>query len=213
MRPIVTTFHESERVQDRRRILFVDDHPIYRDGVRRALESAVDGLTVVLAAGVREALAVLKADRAIDLCLADYRLADGDGLGLLSQVRASHPTVAVGVLTGEPTAALAAEVQALGGVACLAKDVDTEELVAAINAIYEGDEVFSARRPADAGGLSDKRRTILLYASRGLPDKVISEKLGISESTVRNHWHHIFRRFGVTNRTEAVTQALRQRLI
>lgn len=42
---------------------------------------------------------------------------------------------------------------------------------------------------------------------------MIGDELGITESTVRNHWHHIFRRLGVTNRTEAVTKALRQKLI
>jgi DNA-binding NarL/FixJ family response regulator len=197
-----------------KRLLYVDDHPIYRDGVRRALEAAIEGLTVALADGVRQAQRILQDDRAIDLCLADYRLMDGDGFSLISAIRTSHPTVAVGVLSGEPTAALAAQVRAIGGVACLPKDMPTEALIDAVEAIFDGDEVFPPTiRPPGQGALSEKRRTILLYASQGLPDKMISEKLGISESTVRNHWHHIFRRFGVTNRTEAVTQALRQRLI
>ena len=73
----------------------------------------------------------------------------------------------------------------------------------------EGDLVV-----AGAGALiSERRRDILTFASKGWPDKLIGEELGITESTVRNHWHHIFRRLGVNNRTEAVTRALRQKII
>ena len=63
------------------------------------------------------------------------------------------------------------------------------------------------------GGEPLVRRDILTFASKGWPDKLIGEELGITESTVRNHWHHIFRRLGVNNRTEAVTQALRRKII
>ena len=195
-------------------MLFVDDHPIYRDGVRRALETGIDGLSVLVASNVEEALGLLRADARIDLCLADYLLPDGDGLTLISQIRTAHPTVAVGVLCGEPNFTLAEDVRSIGGVACLSKEMETEGLVAAVAAIFEGDDVFAiGAQAAGAKPLSDRRRRILIYASKGLPDKQISDRLGISESTVRNHWHHIFRQLGVTNRTEAVTQALRRNLI
>ena len=52
-----------------------------------------------------------------------------------------------------------------------------------------------------------------MFASQGLLDKQISDKMGITESTVRNHWQHIFSQLNVNNRTEAVTKALRQGLI
>lgn len=196
------------------RILFVDDHPIYREGLRRALEARIEGLEVAVASGATEARARLTADRSIALCLADYRLVDGDGLELISGLRNSHPTVAVGLLCGEPTQALAAQVRALGGVACLPKELDTDDLVEAVEALLDGDEAFPSP-VAGAGGtlMSQRRRDILTFASKGWPDKLIGEELGITESTVRNHWHHIFRRLGVNNRTEAVTKALRQKII
>lgn len=196
------------------RILFVDDHPIYREGLRRALEARIGGLEVAVAPGATEARARLTADRSIALCLADYRLVDGDGLELIAGLRTSHPTVAVGLLCGEPTQALAAQVRALGGVACLPKELDTDDLVEAVEALLDGDEAFPSP-VAGAGGtlMSQRRRDILTFASKGWPDKLIGEELGITESTVRNHWHHIFRRLGVNNRTEAVTRALRQKII
>ena len=157
---------------------------------------------------------MLRADDRVDICLSDYRLPDGDGLGLLAQIRLVRPTIAVGILCAEPGPTLAEEVRALGGVACLPKQMATPDLVRAVNALFDGEEAFPDRAPTDGGRpLSERRRRILLYASRGWPDKQISEALGISESTVRNHWHHIFLRLRVTNRTEAVSQALRQNLI
>ncbi|HMN72646.1 MAG TPA: response regulator transcription factor [Rhodoblastus sp.] len=196
------------------RILFVDDHPIYRDGLRRALEARIEGLEVIVAAGATEARQMLAADASIALVLADYRLVDGDGFELIAGLRASHAAVAVGLLCGEPTQALAAEVRAIGGVACLPKELETEELADAVESILEGDEAFPSPVPGRGGALmSERRRDILTFASKGWPDKLIGEELGITESTVRNHWHHIFRRLGVNNRTEAVTKALRQKII
>ncbi|MDE2362423.1 MAG: response regulator transcription factor [Hyphomicrobiales bacterium] len=197
-----------------KRLMFVDDHPIYREGFRRAIERGAPGLEVVLAGAADEALAMLAADRNIDLCIADRMLPGDDGLTLLARVRAAYPTVAVGMLCAEPTPGLVDGVRALGGVACLCKEMDTGELVDAIVAIYEGDEVFPEPRLAPGEKpLSDRRRRILQAASRGLPDKQISDDLGISESTVRDHWTHIFRLLGVNNRTEAVARAVRRRLI
>ena len=197
-----------------KRLMFVDDHPIYRDGLRRALEAGVPGLSVVVAASAAEALTILRVDAGIDVCIADRALPGEDGLTLVGRIRAVHPTVAVGMLCAEPTSALVESVRALGGVACLSKEMDTSELVDAIVAIYEGDEVYPEPKMAPGEKpLSDRRRRILQAASRGLPDKQISDDLGIAESTVRDHWSHIFRRLGVNNRTEAVAQAVRRRLI
>ncbi len=197
-----------------KRLIFVEDHPIYRDGVRRALEAGIPDLQVVVAPDAERAVEALRADGRIDLCLADHRLPGEDGLSLISRIRRIDPTVAVGLLCGETSFALIEEVRALGGVACLCKDMETDELVEAVAAIFDGDEIFSAPREEGAERpLSQRRRSILLAASKGAADKQISDRLGISESTVRDHWHHIFRRLRVNNRTEAVAQAVRQRLI
>ena len=197
-----------------KRLLFVDDHPVYRDGIRRTLEAGVPDLHVSVAADAPDALRVLREDGPIDLCLSDYLLPGENGLTLVTRIRKLDPTIAVGILCAEPNEALAEDVRAIGGAACLSKEMATDALIAAVTAIFDGDEVFVASRVVgEDRGVSERRRRILLAASRGLADKQISEQLGISESTVRDHWHHIFRRLGVNNRTEAVAQAVRQRLI
>jgi DNA-binding NarL/FixJ family response regulator len=70
--------------------------------------------------------------------------------------------------------------------------------------------------PASSAGLptlSDKRKEILRLVAKGLSNKEISALMGTSERTVKDHWGYIFEQMGVSNRTEAVSQALRERLL
>ena len=198
-----------------RTMLIVDDHPIYRDGLRRALCEAMTDLRVMTAGDNREAFAVLAASPEIDLCLADFRLPDGDGVALIGEIRRRHPHVATGILCAEPPAGLAARVRAIGGAACLSKERDTAGLVAAVETLFNGEVVFDpAGSPGSGGGpLTLKRTDILACASEGLSDKQIGERLKTTESAVRNHWQYIFVQLDVRNRTEAVSKAMRLRLI
>jgi len=201
--------------QSMRRILFVDDHPIYRDGVRRVLESSSPDVKVFTADGASSALKFLAEATEIDLCLTDQRLLDGEGASLVRQVRELYPSIAVGLLCAEPTLTLINEMRAVGAVACLSKDRDTSALCDAIDTLYNGGTVFDdfAKVSEGARTLSLRRREILVFAGQGLLDKQISDRMGITESTVRNHWQHIFSQLSVGNRTEAVTKALRQGII
>lgn len=196
-------------------LLFVDDHPLYREGVRRALSDAMPELRIVLADCVASALAVLAQDADIDLCLSDFMLPDGDGLMLLGQVAQRYPTVARGLFCGAPDAAMARQAQAIGCVACLSKDRDIGLLGEALKVLFDGGRVFDVAPAPDLGqaNLSDKRKEILRLAAKGLSNKEISGLLGISERTVKDHWGYIFDQMGVSNRTEAVSQAMRERLL
>jgi DNA-binding NarL/FixJ family response regulator len=196
-------------------LLFVDDHPLYREGVRRALTDAMPELRIVLASGTVSALEVLAAEPDIDLCLSDFQLPDGDGLMLLGQVARQHPTVARGLLCGAPDPAMARQATSLGCVACLSKDRDIASLGEALRKLFDGGSVYDVEPAAVMAvvALSDKRKEILRLAAKGLSNKEISALLGISERTVKDHWSYIFEQMGVSNRTEAVSQALRERLL
>ncbi len=198
-----------------RSVLFVDDHPIYRDGLARLLAARLPDLAVAAVEGVAAAKAHLFGGAEPDLCLTDYRLADGDGLDLIVALRDLQPTLAIGLLCAEPGETLIARARAAGAVACLSKDRDTDALVAAIETIFDGGEVFDDPVRLHPAGLpfSLRRREILALAADGLLDKQIGDRLGITESTVRNHWQHMFIRLGATNRTEAVSRAIRLGLI
>jgi DNA-binding NarL/FixJ family response regulator len=196
-------------------MLFVDDHPIYRDGLQRAVAGAVPGLRILVADGASSALELLSVTDDIDFCLSDYRLAGGDGATLLEEVRRRYPDIAIGLLCAEPTASVIEKVRATGGVACLSKDRDTDSLAAAIDTIFNGGTVFddSPLPTSYSNTLSIRRREILLLAGNGQLDKQIGEQLCITESTVRNHWQHIFTRLQASNRTEAVAKAMRLGII
>jgi DNA-binding NarL/FixJ family response regulator len=198
-----------------RSMLFVDDHPIYRDGLQRALMDASPGLRIQVAAGHHTALELLALVEGIDFCLADYRLMDGDGISLLEEIRRRYPDIAIGLLCADPNATIIDRVKAAGGVACLSKARSTDALVLAIDTIFNGGLVFDdAPLPVlPPRSLSGRRRDILKLAGKGHPDRQIGEQLGISESTVRNHWQHIFTRLGAQNRTEAVVKAMQLGLI
>lgn len=196
-------------------LLFVDDHPLYREGVRRALSDALPSLRILLADRMAAALDVLADEPDIDLCLSDFMLPDGDGLALLAQVSARHPSVARGLLCGAPDGAMARQAKALGCVACLRKDRDIASLGEALATLFNGGTVFDVAPSPSTGQpvLSDKRKDILRLAAKGLSNKEISSLLGIAERTVKDHWTYIFDQMGVSNRTEAVSQALRERLL
>ena len=196
-------------------MLFVDDHPIYREGVQRSLCSVFSELQIYTAENVKSALEFLKKSPNIDLCLSDYRLPDGDGLGLIIEARRQFPLIAIGLLCAEPNPSLIAQARRAGAIACLSKDRDTEGLATAVDQLFAGGEVFDDKPTASANdsALSLRRRELLSLAASGLLDKQIGDKLGISESTVRSHWQHIFMRLQANNRTEAVTKAIRLGLI
>jgi len=197
-----------------RTILFVDDHPIFRDGFRRNLESEVDDLTVLPVADSNSALRTLESGRDVDLLLTDYKLPDQDGLSLIGAVRRSFPTMGTGLLCADLTFAVMAQARALGVLLCMSKSRATGDLVAAIQVVFQGGQVFDGDISAAVGNpVSPRRREILSLASKGHSDKAIAERLGVSENTVRNHWKYIFDQLSVSSRTEAVGRAIRQGMI
>jgi DNA-binding NarL/FixJ family response regulator len=195
-------------------LLFVDDHPLYREGLRRALLDAIPTLRVLDVADGATALQTLKDDGNIDLCLVDYRLSDEDGVGVLEQIGKRFPDVARGLLCSAPTGELAARVRDSGCLACLSKDRSAASLAEALGRLFEGHEVFDvAPTPTTARRLTAKRVDILRLAAKGLTNQEIADQLGITERTVKDHWSYIFLQLDVTSRVEAVSRAHRAGLL
>jgi DNA-binding NarL/FixJ family response regulator len=195
------------------RLLFVDDHPLYRSGFELALARVMPELAVDLAASAGEALDHLARSDDVDLCLADLRLPDQDGLALLEIVGQSWPSVGRGLLCAEPTAVVARRAAGLGCIACLSKDRDMAGLAAALNTLFQGGAIFDGAVDDPYESLSEKRRAVLALAAAGKQNKEIAFALGITERTVKDHWAKIFARLEVANRAEAVSRAHRLGLI
>lgn len=194
------------------RLLFVDDHPLYRAGVRLSLERGLPEFQLNLATSAEEALALLETGLDIDLCLTDLKLPGRDGFWLLAQARQQWPTVARGVLCAEPAAETAKRARALGCMACLSKARDMDALVEAVCLLFAGESVFDVEGPPGPA-LSERRRRVLEMAAQGLSNKQIARELGITERTVKDHWSSIFGLLDVTSRVEAVSRAHQLRLL
>lgn len=195
-------------------LLFVDDHPLYREGILRTLGEALPGLRVQVAGTQDSALIVLRTEPDVDLCLADYRLRNADGLSLLQHVGAEFPLVARGLLCAAPTPELVRRARDIGCVACLSKDRNAEGLAEALNLLFDGGTVFDTSNPEGAERIvSAKRMEILRLAAAGMTNKAIAEQLGIAERSIKDHWTYLFRQLEVSTRAEAVGVAYRRNLL
>ena len=197
----------------RLRILIADDHPLIIKGIREALSGEPD-LEVVGEASSGAQVMPLVAHSSPDLVLLDLRLPDADGLRLLEQIRERHPQVKVAMLSVVSDAGEITKALERGACAYIVKSIDSADLAAAIRQALSGtfycigglnlDE--PAPRESEAG-LSGREVEILQGVARGLSNRAIAGELWLSDQTVKFHLHNIYRKLGVSNRTEAAKYA------
>lgn len=201
------------------RILVVDDHSLFRDGVISLLEAG--GHTVVGQAG--DGLAAIESVRSLrpDLVLMDISMPRMDGIEALRQIKASSPEVKIIMLTvSEDEANL---VQAIRGGAdgYLLKHLNAKDFLEMVNGLERGEAAITrsltmrllkhmtTQEPASQHILlSERELEILRLVATGKSNHAISEQLLISENTVKYHLKNILHKLGVSNRTEAVAMAM-----
>ncbi len=203
------------------RVLVVDDHPVVRSGLRALLEGH-DDLEVTGEAGDgRQALAAVAADPP-DVVLLDLRMPVLDGVGVISQLRDTHPHVRVLVLTTYDADTDIVRAVEAGATGYLLKDTPREELFRAVRAAARGEPVLApsvaARLMRRAGAPATKAPTereldVLRLVAQGLTNRAIARRLHVSEATVKTHLVHAFGKLGVDDRTAAVTAALERGLL
>lgn len=208
------------------RTLLVDDHALLRQGMRSLLERE-DVVDVVGEAGSADAALAEVNARHPDVVVVDLKLSAGteyEGLRLIEQIAQRHPEVAPLVLTTFLDDDLVVRAVRAGARGYVVKDVDTTELVRAIQAVSGGGSAFDPRSAAvvlravsgeneKSEALSDREREVLRLLADGLSNKRIGETLYISESTVKFHIRNIIRKLGVSKRTDAVYIASKRGLI
>ncbi|MFE2215100.1 response regulator [Streptomyces canus] len=205
-------------------VVLVDDHPLFRFGLRAALESAGDIAVIGEAAGVEEAVR-LTLQAGPDVVLMDLELGEpgASGIEATRRLSAEAPEVAVLVLTmSKDDDHLLAAVRA-GARGYLVKGAGREEVLHAVRTAAAGGAVFgagvaaritqlvtgagTARNPEVLPQLTSRERQVLDLVARGLANHRIAAELGLSEKTVRNHVSRIFDKLHVTCRAEAVVRA------
>jgi DNA-binding NarL/FixJ family response regulator len=214
------------------RVVIVDDHPVFRQGLRDVLETD-PGLQVVGEAANGEVAFQMAQDVEPDVMLIDINLPDINGLQVTRQIRAKQPDIKVIVVTGYDDAEQAFHAIRAGASAYCAKDITPETLIQTIYAVQQDryvvgerrmnhDEVviwveekvgrISGRIITDTEDsfvpLSPREMEILEYVTHGRSNKEIAYALGISHQTVKNHMTAILRKLQVDDRTQAAVYAL-----
>ena len=209
------------------RLLLVDDHTLVRKGIATVLQQRFPEAEVLEAEGADDAVEVLKDATAVDIALVDVRMPTRDGLDLLKEIKGSWPDVRVIMLTSFDHARYVKAALAEGADGYMLKDASPEDLDQAIRvAMAGGGNVLSARAMRalfeDEGGSSDddddapkrpenltkRELDILALLSEGRSNRDISRHLFLSEKTVKAHLAAVFRKLGVTNRTQAAMAAV-----
>jgi DNA-binding NarL/FixJ family response regulator len=161
-------------------------------------------------------------DREPDVVLMDLEMPVLDGIEATKRIKAEQPETAIVILTSFSDRARILRALDAGAVGYLLKDAEPYEISKAIEAAARGEApldpkaagaLLSARRAATpAEALSEREREVLLMVAEGLPNKVIAQRLSISEKTVKAHLTSVFRQIGVTDRTQAALWAERRGL-
>jgi DNA-binding NarL/FixJ family response regulator len=212
-------------MSDDKTVVLVDDHAIWRGGVRSMLEDT-EFQVVGEASSGREAVEVVGKVKP-NLVLLDIRMAGGDGLEALQNLKAETPQTAVIMLTTYDNPTFMARAVAGGAAGYLLKGIERDELLAALRAVAAGEMLLSAEglvrslrgiSEAAAGAsdliepLTDREQEVLRLVATGLPNKEIAEILFIAESTVKTHVEHIIGKLGVSDRVQAAVWAARHGL-
>ena len=212
------------------KILIVDDHALVRRGMSYVVKEGFPDCDVVEAEGATAALALFRSDK-IDLALVDVRMPDLDGLELLRTVKGEWPDIPVIMLSTYENAPYVKRALSDGASGYLLKDATPEDLGQAINVAISGggnvlsprviqtlfEEVESSNRAQSTNGrgrasrteynLTQREHDILALLSEGGSNRSIAGNLYLSEKTVKSHLAAIFRKLGVTNRTQAAMLA------
>ena len=206
------------------KVLIVDDHTLFRDGLRAILEN-VDGITVVGDAGSgREAIAQAKA-LTPDVILMDINMPEGNGIEATQQVLAAAPSTGIIMLTMlEDNDSLFAAMCA-GARGYILKGADNAEVLKTIRAVADGQALFGSAiagrlttffrqsGPAGAQGgspfpdLTEREREILALIAAGDNNQEIAQHLHISGKMVSNHISNIFGKLQVADRAQAIVKA------
>jgi DNA-binding NarL/FixJ family response regulator len=203
------------------RVVIADDHGVVRAGLEQLLRT-FDGMELVATAADGAEAVERCRETSPDVVLMDLEMPRLDGIEATRRITEAAPSTQVVVLTSFSDRTRILRALDAGAVGYILKDAAPEELAAAIHAAARGESpldpkaaraLLTARRePAPEEKLTERERQVLAMVGAGLPNKVISRRLGISEKTVKTHLTSIFRSIGVTDRTQAALWAQRHGL-
>jgi len=205
------------------RVMLVDDHAVVREGLRAFLQLQPD-IEVVAEAGGGAGVLPQALTAGPDVVLMDLVMPDGDGIEAIRALATAAPKARVLVLSSFADDERVFAAMQAGAAGYLLKDVEPDQLAAAIRDAHRGRPVLHPdvaarlmRRAADPGGaatavLTRREQEVLQLVVEGFANKQIARRLRITEKTVKTHVSSILQKLGVADRTAAAVLAIRQGL-
>ena len=200
------------------RILTVDDHPLFRDGVAFLVGDQPDMEVVAEASSGREAIVKFRTHRP-DVTLMDLRMPDMSGIDAMTQIIAEFSNAKIIVLTTYSGDVQVVRALKAGAQGYLLKGQLRKDLLDTIRAVHAGKRRVSAdvanlvaEHAADSS-LSVREIEVLTLVAQGNANKLVAERLAVSEDTVKAHIRNILSKLGANDRTHAVTIALKRGII
>lgn len=216
------------------RILLIDDHTLFRSGVKALLQRQPDFEVVGEASDGLEGVKLVEQVEA-DVVLLDVDMPSMNGHEALAQIRETHPNLAVLMLTVSEDCETLGECLKQGARGYLLKKIDQDFLLRSIRAAYAGDSVISPQmmtkfvnrfadpegtkqaRPASAQGqdpsvLTRRERQTLAWLARGVSNKEIARALNLAESTVKVHVQSVLRKLNLSSRVQAAIYAIEHKI-
>ena len=218
----------SVRSRIKIKLLIADDHAIFRDALRKLLDS--DDETIIVGEAQNGAECIKKlGELKPDILLLDLRMPDKNGLAVLEELDFNTLPTRVIVLTAAEDDRDVVRAMRLGARGVVLKESAIDLLVKSIHRVHAGEiwldghmtaeviNAFSASSKSGASSgkplLSDREMEVVQLIAQGFHNKEIGKKLFISEQTVKNHLHNIFDKLGVSDRLELALYAIHHRLI
>jgi two-component system, NarL family, nitrate/nitrite response regulator NarL len=203
------------------RVLIAEEHPLYREGVVRAIKERPELELVGEARDGREALAMIK-ELQPDVAVLDVKMPELDGLQVANAIVRDAATTRVLMLSAFVDRQIVFRAVAAGAAGYLSKDADRLEITDAIIAVNHGGtvlapavqagvaaEVRSRWRP-DVPSLSERERQVLEMIAEGMLAPEIGRRLYLSPATVKSHLQSLYEKLGVSDRAAAVAEAMRR---
>jgi two-component system response regulator NreC len=210
------------------RILLVDDHRLFREGIRQILQQRPEFLVIGEAASGAEALECA-ASQTPDLVLLDIHLPDRNGLDISRELLARSPQMRVLVLSSDPAGDVVTEALETGASGYVLKTCSADELYRAVEAVMSGQvylcpdvattvvndyrRILAAREAASKPLLSERERDVLRLTAEGLRTKEIAARLGIGVKTVETYRARLMTKLQCHSTAELTRYAIREGII
>lgn len=205
------------------RIVFADDHRLVREALAPFIQRLAPTVRLDEASTVDEAIALLEGDNQCDLILLDLNMPGMDGFEGFNRLQGVAPDTPIAVLSGSIDPSDVSQALAHGAAGYIPKTTAGTTLVNALQIILAGEiyvppalmsaQASRGKSEARSVPLAERQMDVLKALAEGLTNKEIARRLGIAEITVKVHLQSIYRKLGVSNRTEALAAALNRGLV